>query len=65
MGYKRAGFYGFDRLDNGGMSSAERIIPEYQSLKLGDSILLSEYKGKVFNYMSESWVRIGVKTRSL
>ena len=40
MGYKRAGFYGFDKLDNGGFPSAERIIPEYQNLKVGDSIQL-------------------------
>jgi len=28
-------------LDNGGMPSAERIIPEYQNLKVGDLILPS------------------------
>jgi len=39
MGYKRAGLYSFGKLDNGGMPSAERIIPEYQNLKVGDSIL--------------------------
>jgi hypothetical protein len=38
MGYKRAGLYSFGKLDNGGMPSAERIIPEYQNLKVGDSI---------------------------
>lgn len=38
MGYKRAGFYGFDKLDNGGLPSAERIIPEHQDLEVGDSI---------------------------
>jgi hypothetical protein len=38
MGYKRAGFYSYDRLDNGGIPSAERIIPEYQDLKIGDMI---------------------------
>jgi hypothetical protein len=41
MGWKRAGLYSFGRLDNGGMPSAERIIPEYQNLKVGDSILPS------------------------
>ena len=39
MGYKRGGLYGFGKLDNGGMPSAERIIPEYQNLKVGDPIL--------------------------
>jgi len=41
MGYKRAGLYSFGGLDNGGMPSAERIIPEYQNLKVGDQILPS------------------------
>ncbi len=42
MGYKRAGFYSWDILDNDGIPSAERIIPEYQDLKVGDSVPLSE-----------------------
>jgi hypothetical protein len=41
MGYKRAGFYSWDILDNDGISSAERIIPEYQNLKTGDLVPLS------------------------
>jgi hypothetical protein len=41
MGWKKAGLYSFGRLDNGGMPSAERIIPEWQNLKVGDSILPS------------------------
>ena len=40
IGYKRAGFYGFDKLDNGGEPSAKRILPEYQNLAVGDSIAL-------------------------
>jgi hypothetical protein len=39
MGFKRAGLYSFRGLDNGGVPSAERIIPEYQNLKVGDFIL--------------------------
>ncbi len=39
MGGGRAGFYGFDILDNGGISSADRIIQELQDLNVGDSIL--------------------------
>jgi hypothetical protein len=42
MGYKRAGFYSWDRLDNDGIPSAERIIPEYQNLAVGDLVPLSE-----------------------
>jgi hypothetical protein len=51
MGYSKGGFYGFDRLDNGGRPSAKRIIPEYQDLKVGDSIAAGEYKGKLFNFL--------------
>jgi proline iminopeptidase len=36
MGCGRAGWYSYDRLDNGGTPSADRIRPEFQSLKVGD-----------------------------
>lgn len=36
MGCDRAGFYSYDRLDNGGRPSAERILPELQGTKVGD-----------------------------
>ena len=39
MGYNRGGLYSFGKLDNGGIASAERIIPEYQNLDVGDCIL--------------------------
>ena len=39
MGMGRGGFYNFDMLDNLGKPSADRIIPEYQNLKVGDLIL--------------------------
>lgn len=38
MGAGRAGWYSFDFLDNGRVPSAERIIPELQSLSVGDVI---------------------------
>jgi hypothetical protein len=41
IGYRRAGFYSYDRLDNDGIPSAERIIPEFQQLNVGDSIPLA------------------------
>lgn len=41
MGYRRAGFYSWDRLDNDGIPSAERIIPELQDLRVGDLIPVS------------------------
>lgn len=43
MGYRRAGFYSYDRLDNAGIPSAERILPEYQGLKVGDEIPLGRH----------------------
>lgn len=38
MGYRRGGWYSYDRLDNLGVSSARRIIPELQNLKVGDKL---------------------------
>jgi hypothetical protein len=50
IGMGRGGFYNFDMLDNLGKPSANRIIPEYQDLKVGDLILplleVSEIKSK-------------------
>jgi hypothetical protein len=51
IGYSKAGFYGFDMLDNGGNPSADKILPEYQNLKVGDSIAAGEYKGELFNFL--------------
>jgi hypothetical protein len=39
MGYGRGGLYSFGKLDNGGIPSADRIIPELQNLEVGDLIL--------------------------
>jgi hypothetical protein len=36
MGRRRAGWYSWDLLDNGGVASADRIIPELQTLAVGD-----------------------------
>jgi hypothetical protein len=41
IGYKKAGFYCYDWFDNDGVPSAERLVPEYQNLKVGDLIPLS------------------------
>ena len=57
MGYRRAGLYSFGGLDNGGMPSAERIIPEFQDLEVGDYII--PYMLKVVEiepYRSMLWV---------
>ncbi len=42
IGYRRAGFYSYDVLDNDGIPSAERILPEYQNLKVNELIPLTE-----------------------
>lgn len=34
--FTRAGWYAFDRLDNAGVPSARRIVPELQQLQVGD-----------------------------
>ena len=39
MGCDRAGWYSWDRLDNGGRPSADRIHPEWQGLREGDCLL--------------------------
>lgn len=36
LGYHRAGFYSWDRLDNDGIPSARLILPQFQDLKEGD-----------------------------
>ena len=41
IGYRRAGFYSHDWLDNDRIPSAEEIIPEFQNLRVGDTIPLS------------------------
>jgi hypothetical protein len=38
MGCDRAGWYSWDRLDNGGVPSAERIHPEWQQISVGDHL---------------------------
>ena len=41
IGLGRAGWYSYDWLDNLGRHSAERILPEFQHLTIGDVIPLS------------------------
>ncbi|MEE4275280.1 MAG: SRPBCC family protein [Thermoleophilia bacterium] len=42
MGYKRAGFYTYALLDNAGYESADAVLPEYQSLQVGDWMPMAE-----------------------
>jgi hypothetical protein len=45
MGYGRAGYYGYDILENlgspRGLRSAERILPEFQGFEVGDEVPIS------------------------
>jgi hypothetical protein len=41
VGCKRAGWYSYDWIDNLGTPSAERIVPELQNLKIGDTVPMS------------------------
>lgn len=45
MGHDRAGWYSWDRLDNFGRRSADRIHPEWQQISIGDR-LMSAPNGK-------------------
>jgi hypothetical protein len=41
MGADRGGWYSWDRLDRGGEPSADRIVPEWQSLEVGQHLAQS------------------------
>lgn len=47
MGGDRAGWYSWDRLDNGGRPSAVAVHPEWQDLAVGDSVKYWERGGPV------------------
>jgi hypothetical protein len=38
MGYNRAGWYSWDKLDHGGQPSADRIVPQWQNLHQGQRL---------------------------
>ena len=41
VGYGRAGFYSYDLLDSLGRPSAERVVPEFQAVGIGDWVPMS------------------------
>ncbi len=53
MGYGRAGFYGYDVLENlgspRGIRSAESILQEFQHFKPGDDVPISAVAGLIFH----------------
>jgi hypothetical protein len=56
LGYRRGGFYTYDQVDNAGEPSADRIIEEYQDLKVGDLIpMWHESHGRSIAYKVDSF----------
>jgi hypothetical protein len=56
LGYRRGGFYTYDLVDNASEPSAERIIDEYQHLKVGDLIpMFHESHGLAIAYKVDSF----------
>jgi proline iminopeptidase len=65
MGCDRAGWYSWDRLDNGGVPSAERIHPEWQTLAMGDRLASTPSGGAWFVVAALEWERfLGCGPRS-
>jgi hypothetical protein len=56
LGYGRGGFYTYDLVDNAGEPSANRIIDEYQDLKVGDLVpMFHESHGLAIAYKVDSF----------
>lgn len=56
LGYRRGGFYTYDQVDNAGEPSADRILAEYQDLKVGDLIpMWHESHGLAIAYKVDSF----------
>lgn len=53
MGYQRAGFYGYDIVENlgspRGIHSAQSIVPEFQHFEVGDEVPISPAGGLTFH----------------
>ena len=64
MGYRRAGFYTYDLLDNAGIESATSVLDEFQNPRLGDwmpmaSVVNETTAFKVKGFETESWLLWG------
>ena len=53
LGFGKAGWYSYDWIDNDFQPSANRIIPEYQDLLVGDKILMMPEMGFVVHSVDE------------
>ena len=64
MGTKRAGWYSYDWIDNLGRRSAERILPEFQDIKVGHLVPMSpdqKYGFWVKDFVRDQWMLWGDK----
>jgi hypothetical protein len=62
MGFGRAGWYSYDWIDNLGRPSSSRIIPELQSLRVGDMIPIDPGRKHGFwikGYVPNEWMLWG------
>jgi len=60
IGYGRAGWYSYDWIDNDGRPSADRIVPELQTLEVGDQIVMVPGMGpRVGALEPHSWILSG------
>lgn len=53
LGFGKAGWYSYDWIDNDFQASADRILPEYQDLQVGDKILMMPSMGFVVEAIDE------------
>ena len=53
LGYGKAGWYSYDWIDNDFRPSADRIVPEYQDLTVGEKILMMPGMGFVVRSIDE------------
>ncbi len=51
IGFRRAGWYSYDWIDNLGKPSASQIVPEWQNLREGDKIYLSPWTFEIIREM--------------
>src|SRR6266700_2029030 len=61
IGYRRAGWYGYDWIDNDGIKSADRIIPQLQRMKVGDDVPI--WKGNNFKVVAVDMIRPPARAR--
>jgi hypothetical protein len=60
IGYGRAGWYSYDWIDNDGRPSADRIVPEFQDVRVGDEILMIPGQGpRVRALRPNRWILSG------